>query len=142
MITNTIVLDINAPPEEVWGFFSDVERWPQWMESVSSVSRQNSRATVGYKSGETMKIELTTGSPDEGFQYVARSKTMEVRANMSFGIEEDGTRLEYREELESKSLLMRFLQPFIKGSIRRGLEADFERAKRLIEVHPGFGAAP
>jgi uncharacterized membrane protein len=32
------IIDIDAPREEVWTMMTDVERWPEWMASVTSVA--------------------------------------------------------------------------------------------------------
>jgi len=34
-----ITIDIQAPPDLVWAVMSDVERWHEWTESITSVKR-------------------------------------------------------------------------------------------------------
>src|SRR4051812_17727116 len=35
----SISVDIGAPPDRVWAVMSDIEQWPQWTPSVTSIQR-------------------------------------------------------------------------------------------------------
>jgi carbon monoxide dehydrogenase subunit G len=41
MVTRTYIktIAIQAPPDHVWRFINDVERWPAWTPSVSSIAK-------------------------------------------------------------------------------------------------------
>jgi len=36
-----IAVDINAPPDRVWEVMTDIDRWHEWTDSVSSIKRLN-----------------------------------------------------------------------------------------------------
>ena len=39
---NRVITAVDAPPEEIWPLFIDLERWPEMSESITSVRRLDS----------------------------------------------------------------------------------------------------
>jgi uncharacterized protein YndB with AHSA1/START domain len=84
----TTGIDIAAPPERVWEVMSDVERWPEWTPSVTSVRRSGSGPlTVGSrliifqpKFPPAMWL-VTAVDPDHGFTSTSGLPFLRVVAN-------------------------------------------------------------
>jgi len=73
-------VDISAPIELVWDVFTDVERWPGWTESVTSVSLQGDDgltlgSVVDIKQPRLPRLSWTVTEIDPGraWTWVARS---------------------------------------------------------------------
>lgn len=56
-VTRTVL--INAPPGAVWAVMIDVERWPEWAESVRKITRESSGR---FGIGSAARIE-SRGAP-------------------------------------------------------------------------------
>ncbi len=74
-------IDVAAPARQVFDVYADVERWPDWTASVTSIERLDegplrvgSRARVRQPWLPTTVWEVTELVPGERFSWVARGR--------------------------------------------------------------------
>ena len=93
-------IDIAAPPERVWEVMSDLERWPEWTQSMSRVERLNDRP-AGVGSRVRVKqprlaaavFDITSWNPPRGFDWVARNPLVTAVARHDIAPSAGGSRV-------------------------------------------------
>src|SRR6266516_666434 len=100
-------VDINAPPERVWAVMADVERWPEWTESMKSVERLDSGE---FGVGSKAKLHIRR-SPDGNVSKVTLTVDLSGIVATLFG-------------------------PMIAGQSRKNVEMEAEGLKRWCEAAP------
>ena len=79
-------VEILRPPDEIWPVMIDVERWPEWTSSVSTLERLDSgpfglgsRARISQPKLKTMIWRVTEFEPGRFFTWETRSPGVYVR---------------------------------------------------------------
>ena len=77
-VEQSITVEIAAPAERVWEVLTDVERWPEWTETVTSVQRLDeaplrpgSRARIDQPKIPETEYVVTQLDPGRSFTWVA-----------------------------------------------------------------------
>lgn len=84
----SITVDIAAPPDRVWSVMSDIERWNEWTESVTSVTRLDtgplqvgSRAEIVQPKLPPTQFTVTALEVGKGFTWETKSGGVTAVAN-------------------------------------------------------------
>lgn len=92
-------IDIDAPPEVVWGVWSDIERWPEWTASIRSIEKLSAgslsvgmRARVRQPNLPTAIWRVTDLQQNRGFSWVSTSPGAHVTGVHTIEPYCDGTR--------------------------------------------------
>jgi uncharacterized protein YndB with AHSA1/START domain len=95
----SINVEIDAPPDTVWGVMSDVERWHEWTASISSVTRLDqgpldvgSRAHVRQPKLRPADFIVTDLIPQREFTWVTQSPGIGATARHAVEPSAGGTR--------------------------------------------------
>jgi uncharacterized membrane protein len=132
-----VSIEIAAPPARVWAVMSDIDRWPEWTESVDTAQRGEpgplvvgSTATIKQPKLARSKWVVTEADPASGFVW--QSKSMGVTTTGGHLIEataDGGTRA--RLTLDMTGLLAPVVQLIGRSLIPRyiGFEAAGLKAR-------------
>jgi uncharacterized membrane protein len=100
MAAESVTIDIAAPPARVWQVLADVESWPQWTASVTSVKRLDSgplhvgsKARVKQPGMPVLTWEVTELTEGAGFSWVARTPGVDATGIHQVAATADGSRL-------------------------------------------------
>ena len=79
VMEQSVTVEIAAPVQRVWEVLTDVERWSEWTETVTSVQRldegplrSGSRATINQPKIPETEYVVTAIDPGRSFTWVAK----------------------------------------------------------------------
>ena len=132
-------VNINAPPERVWTVMKDVERWPEWTESMKSVERLDS-GEFGVGSKARLKIRrspnanvwtVTELTPGRSFSWETNSGG--VKGVATHVIEPDGNGSKVTLTVGLSGIVASLFGPMMAGQSRKNVEMEAEGLKRRSE---------
>ena len=138
MITEDSV-EIDAPPRLVWDVFSDVERWPEWTASVTSLKGLDGptlalgkRFTIKQPGMSKLVWKVTEIDPGSSWTWVQRSPGVRVTARHDV-IAQPGGRTLVRQQLDQGGVLGALVGRLMLNKTKRFLELEAQGLKARSE---------
>ena len=130
---------IDAPPPLVWDVFTDVEHWPEWTASVTSlVGRDGPALVVGRRFAikqpgmQKLVWKVTEIDPGSSWTWVQRSPGVRVTAR-HFVTGQPGGRTLVRQQLDQRGVLGALVGRLMAKKTRRFLELEAQGLKARSE---------
>jgi uncharacterized protein YndB with AHSA1/START domain len=129
---------IAAPPERVWQVTTDVERWPQWTPTVTSVRKLGDGA---FGLGSVARIKqpgqaeaewtVTAFEPNRRFAWATERSGMRMVGIHELQADGGGTRNVLR--VEASGILAVLLWPVLRFAMQKALRDENAGLKRFCE---------
>ena len=135
----SITVEIDASPERVWEVLTDVERWSEWTETVTSMRRLDdgplqtgSRAKINQPKIPETEYVVTEFVPGQSFTWVATGPGVTTTARHTLeALPGGGTRV--RLAVEQAGLLGVVMGRFYRGMTDRYLANEAAGLKARCE---------
>lgn len=126
-------VDIAKPVEVVYTLIRDLDRAPDWQETLESVD-VHAGTEVRSFGGRRQESSFVIVEDDPPRRLVINSDSQPalVRAEFELHQSGDGTRLDFTLDVQLRGVA-RFAAGMIRGSAERGARDDLQRLKELAE---------
>jgi carbon monoxide dehydrogenase subunit G len=128
-------IEIEKPIEAVYAIIRDLERAPEWQDSLVSVdvhAGTEVRSIGGRRHDATFVIQ--EDDPPRRLVITSESGPAAVRAEFDLQQAGDGTQLDFTLDIELRGVA-RFAGGMVRGAAQRSAHEDLERLKALAETH-------
>jgi hypothetical protein len=143
------IIEIAAPPQLVWDVFTDVEHWPEWTASVTSLIGLDGpgldvgkRFAIKQPGMQKLVWQVTAINPGSSWTWVQRSPGVLVTARHDVTAGPGGGTL-VRQQLDQRGVLGAFVGWLMANKTKRflelearGLKARSEQLSRADGSHP------
>ncbi len=140
----SITVEIQASPGGVWAMLRDIERWPEWTPTVTSIQRVDrgplavgSRARI--RQPKLLPAEWQVSELEEGRSFTWVSRSPGVRVTARHWVEADGGGSRVTLSLEFSGLLGPLVARLTRSLSVRYLALEARGLKERIE---GSAASP
>jgi uncharacterized membrane protein len=141
MITESGIA-IDAPAKLVWDVFSDVERWPDWTASVTSLNAFDGPGlAVGkrfeIKQPRLPKLVWEVTALDEGSSWTWEQRSPGGRTIAVHEVHPDGDRTQVKQRLDQRGALGSLVARMMHNTTKRYLELEAQGLKARSEQMRG-----
>ncbi len=141
MIHHEISIHLNCPPQDIFPFLADPQKVMLWQSDLikseivtagplRTGSRFHEVRRIGPRDSD-IRGEISEFTQDHRLATHTETKP-EAGVRYLLDPEEGGTRLRYEFSLRTAGML-RLMDPVISRSIRKGVEADLQKLRQLVE---------
>jgi uncharacterized protein YndB with AHSA1/START domain len=140
-----VAIHIDAPPEAVYDYVSDLSRHQEWAKTKIDLtigpagdSGLPTFTSVAHAPGSPRaQGKVLTADRPGRFQYEAKDSSGRYLWTFAITPESGGSRLVYRMEQQEVPILFRLMQPFVFGVVGRTMMADsLTSIKAKVEAQP------
>ena len=126
-------IEIAKPVEVVYTLIRDLERAPDWQDSLESVDVQAGKEVryIGGRKHESTFV-IQEDDPPRRLAITSDSGPASVRASFDLQPSGDGTRVDFTLDIELRGVA-RFAGGMVKGAVQRGAQDSLRRLKELVE---------
>jgi len=137
-------LEVQRPLKEVYRAFNNPDNMPRWLTGLQRTEQiEGVPGEVGSKMrqiylerGRTVELveTVTAHEPEKRFAGHIEGQGVRVDMELEFIDRGDQTGLRVCSDFKSRSMMMSFLLPFIRGGINKRQAGDLARFKELVEA--------
>jgi uncharacterized membrane protein len=135
---------VNRPPEEIFGYLTNIDNLREWQDSVLEV-RKTSEGPVGAGTtfievrkflGRRMEstLEVAAHEPPTRFDLKVVKGPVPFTVTHNLQPQEGGTRVDVAIEGETKGFFNKLADPLVARQGEKQLRTDFGRLKEILET--------
>jgi uncharacterized membrane protein len=137
--TISVSVNIDAPPEKVFAVLCDVERWPEWTSTMTSVQRTESGPFAAGSSARVRQPgllpavwQVTEFEDQRNFTWTTRSPGLRMSASHS--IEPRGAGSRVALSLQLTGLIAPVVSMLFGGMMERYITTESQGLKKRSEA--------